>query len=64
MVAALFLANAFYFLVKGYFFQQAGFGYVWSMFNYFVAGISLLFMIAFKKMAFHLKENLEKKRKR
>ncbi len=50
-IAAFFVANALYFAIKGFFFQQAGFGYVWSMFNYFVAAVSLLFMHAFKQLA-------------
>ena len=51
LVAAFFVANAVYFTIKGYFVQFAGFAYVWSAFQYFVAVVSLMFAKAFRDYA-------------
>ena len=47
LVAAFFVANAIYFIAKGYLYQSAAFGYVWSAFQYFVAVVSIMFAKAF-----------------
>ncbi len=51
IVAAFFVANSVYFALKGYLYQNAGFAYVWSTFQYFVAVVSLMFAKAFKDYA-------------
>ncbi|MFH1107325.1 MAG: hypothetical protein V1787_05515 [Candidatus Micrarchaeota archaeon] len=48
LIAAYFVANGIYFVVKGYMYQNAGFGYVWATFQFFVGVVSIMFAKAFK----------------
>ena len=62
LASAFCLANVFYFVAKGFTFQSASFGYVWSTFNYFVAAVFFLFMKAFWHLAGTHAELKSKKR--
>ena len=64
LAAGFCLANIFYFVAKGFFFQQASLGYVWSAFNYFVAAVFYLFMRAFWFLAGKREEIVVSKFKR